>query len=79
MNPDGSFLGHLRTNACGVNLNREWAELSVERSPEVFNVMERMKQTGITLALNVHGDEALPYNFIAGTEVIVQADCSPRG
>jgi len=68
MNPDGSFLGHLRTNALGVNLNREWAEPSEERSPEVFHVLERMQQTGITLALDVHGDEALPYNFIAGTE-----------
>lgn len=70
MNPDGSFLGHLRTNALGVNLNREWADPSVERSPEVFCVLERMRQTGITLALDVHGDEALPYNFIAGTEGI---------
>ncbi|MFK8080092.1 MAG: M14-type cytosolic carboxypeptidase, partial [Granulosicoccus sp.] len=68
MNPDGSFLGHLRTNALGVNLNREWAEPSPERSPEVFHVLQRMMQTGVTLALDVHGDEALPYNFIAGTE-----------
>lgn len=70
MNPDGSYLGHLRTNALGINLNREWAEPSEERSPEVFHVLERMRRTGITLALDVHGDEALPYNFIAGTEGI---------
>ncbi|MFK7861946.1 MAG: M14-type cytosolic carboxypeptidase [Granulosicoccus sp.] len=68
MNPDGSFLGHLRTNSLGVNLNREWEKPDVERSPEVFHVLERMKQTGVDLALDVHGDEALPYNFIAGTE-----------
>ena len=68
MNPDGSYLGHLRTNALGVNLNREWAEPSMERSPEVCSVLERMRSTGIDLALDVHGDEALPYNFIAGTE-----------
>ena len=24
--PDGAFRGHLRTNACGANLNREWAD-----------------------------------------------------
>jgi len=71
MNPDGSYLGHLRTNALGVNLNREWQAPSIEKSPEVYYVQERMRQTGITLALDVHGDEALPYNFIAGTEGIV--------
>jgi len=70
MNPDGTFLGHLRTNAVGVNLNREWAEPSLERSPEVYVVKQRMLDTGIDMALDVHGDEALPYNFIAGPEGI---------
>lgn len=68
MNPDGTFLGHLRTNALGVNLNREWAAPSVERSSEVFRVKQKMTETGIDLVLDVHGDEALPYNFIAGSE-----------
>ncbi len=68
MNPDGSKRGHLRTNAKGVNLNREWDKASLENSPEVFHVLERMRETGIDLALDVHGDEALPYNFIAGGE-----------
>jgi len=68
MNPDGSKRGHLRTNAKGVNLNREWDKASVENSPEVFHVLNRMRETGIDLALDVHGDEALPYNFIAGGE-----------
>lgn len=68
MNPDGSFRGHLRTNASGANLNREWADPSMERSPEVYLVQERMRQTGVSLCIDVHGDEALPYNFIAGTE-----------
>jgi len=68
MNPDGTFRGHLRTNAGGANLNREWAEPSLERSPEVFHVRRRMAATGVDLALDIHGDEALPYNFIAGTE-----------
>lgn len=35
MNPDGSWRGHLRTNAAGANLNREWAKPSLETSPEV--------------------------------------------
>lgn len=70
MNPDGCYLGNLRTNALGVNLNREWASPSQDRSPEVYCVREAMRETGIDLALDVHGDEALPYNFIAGTEGI---------
>ncbi|MDQ7050521.1 MAG: M14-type cytosolic carboxypeptidase [Enterobacterales bacterium] len=36
MNPDGSFRGHLRTNAVGSNLNREWLKPSMEKSPEVY-------------------------------------------
>lgn len=70
MNPDGSTRGHLRTNAAGVNLNREWQEPSMEKSPEVYLVLEKMRETGLDFALDVHGDEALPYNFIAGTEGI---------
>ena len=68
MNPDGSKRGHLRTNACGANLNREWDKASLERSPEVYHVLEKMNQTGVDFALDVHGDENLPYNFIAGGE-----------
>ncbi|MEK9662614.1 MAG: carboxypeptidase family protein, partial [Alphaproteobacteria bacterium] len=66
MNPDGSRRGHLRTNAAGANLNREWAAPSLEKSPEVFHVRARMLETGCDFALDVHGDEALPYNFLAG-------------
>jgi murein tripeptide amidase MpaA len=68
MNPDGSKRGHLRTNAKGVNLNREWNKASLEDSPEVYYLLERVKETGVDLHLDVHGDEALPYNFIAGGE-----------
>ncbi len=70
MNPDGSRRGHLRTNAAGVNLNREWHGPSLERSPEVFHVLRRMEQTGVDFAMDVHGDEAIPYVFIAGFEGI---------
>lgn len=68
MNPDGSRRGHLRTNAVGSNLNREWDRATLEQSPEVFHVLEKITKTGLDFGLDVHGDEALPYNFIAGTE-----------
>jgi murein tripeptide amidase MpaA len=68
MNPDGSRRGHLRTNAAGANLNREWQAPGMERSPEVYLVRERMRATGVDFALDVHGDEGLPYNFIAGPD-----------
>jgi len=70
MNPDGSRRGHLRCNAVGANLNREWAEPTMERSPEVYLVREKMHSVGVDFHLDVHGDEALPYNFIAGYEAI---------
>ena len=65
---DGGVRGHLRCNALGRNLNREWANPSAEASPEVYYVIEKMKQTGVDFSLDVHGDEGLPYNFIAGAE-----------
>jgi murein tripeptide amidase MpaA len=70
MNPDGSRRGHLRTNAAGVNLNREWHAPSLERSPEVLHVLEEMKRTGVDFAMDVHGDEAIAANFLAGFEGI---------
>ncbi len=70
MNPDGSYRGHLRTNAAGVNLNREWHAPTAERSPEVLCVRNRMDETGVDIAIDVHGDEAIPANFIAGYEGI---------
>ena len=47
MNPDGSRRGHLRTNAAGSNLNREWQEPSAEKSPEVLCVRDKIEQTGL--------------------------------
>ncbi|EAS66219.1 M14-type cytosolic carboxypeptidase [Photobacterium angustum] len=74
MNPDGSARGHLRLNAIGVNLNREWQTPSLENSPEVFYVREKMFETGVDLFLDIHGDEAIPYNFVAGSEGIPSYD-----
>ncbi len=68
MNPDGSRRGHLRTNAYGANLNREWGVATPQRSPEVLYVTDMMDDIGVDFSLDVHGDEALPYNFIAGAE-----------
>ena len=70
MNPDGSVRGNLRTNAAGANLNREWMTPSLERSPEVLCVKEKIHATGVDMFFDIHGDEALPYNFVAGNEML---------
>ncbi|MEJ2408598.1 MAG: M14-type cytosolic carboxypeptidase [Novosphingobium sp.] len=69
-NPDGSRRGHLRTNAAGVNLNREWDNPTPEKSPEVLAIRNAMDATGIDFAMDVHGDEAIPAVFLAGFEGI---------
>lgn len=69
-NPDGSRRGHLRTNACGANLNREWESPSAERSPEVLAIRNMMDETGVDFAMDVHGDEAIPACFLAAYEGI---------
>jgi murein tripeptide amidase MpaA len=70
MNPDGSVRGNLRTNAAGANLNREWMTPSLERSPEVLCVKNKIHETGVDMFFDIHGDEALPYNFVAGNEML---------
>ncbi|MES2494066.1 MAG: M14-type cytosolic carboxypeptidase [Pseudomonadota bacterium] len=69
-NPDGSARGHLRTNAAGVNLNREWHEPAADRSPEVLAIRSAMDATGVHFAMDIHGDEAIPAVFLAGFEGI---------
>ncbi|VVE04312.1 peptidase M14, carboxypeptidase A [Pandoraea iniqua] len=68
MNPDGSARGNLRTNAAGANLNREWLEPDLTRSPEVYHVRAAIEATGCDMFFDIHGDEALPYVFVAGNE-----------
>ncbi len=68
MNPDGSVRGHLRTNAVGTNLNREWSNPSLDKSPEVFHVINKMEETGVDLFYDVHGDEEIPFVFLAGSQ-----------
>jgi murein tripeptide amidase MpaA len=68
MNPDGTALGNLRTNAKGIDLNRAWINPSPESSPEVFVVRNAILASGATIFLDVHGDEALPYIFLASSQ-----------
>ena len=70
MNPDGAARGNLRTSATGANLNREWMTPSAERSPEVLAVKSMMHVTGCDVFLDIHGDEGLPYVFVAGSEML---------
>lgn len=68
MNLDGSISGNLRANAAGANLNRAWAEPTLEESPEVFHALKAMDAIGVDLMLDVHGDESIPYNFVTTSE-----------
>ena len=65
VNPDGSIRGHLRCNANGQNLNRDWDNPDPELSPEIFHLLNKMDEKGLDFSMDCHGDEALPYNFIA--------------
>jgi murein tripeptide amidase MpaA len=69
-NPDGSARGHLRTNAAGANLNREWHAPNAQRSPEVLAIRNAMDETGVDFCMDVHGDEAIPAVFMAGFDGI---------
>jgi murein tripeptide amidase MpaA len=68
MNPDGAFRGHLRTNAAGCDLNRAWQSACTAQSPEVFFVQQLMRQVGVDMFLDIHGDEEIPHVFVAGCE-----------
>jgi len=49
----------------GRNLNREWQEPSLARSPEVFLCARACRRPASTTASTSHGDEVMPYNFIS--------------
>ena len=66
MNPDGAWQGRTRRNGADVDLNREWVNPSMEASPEVFLVQQKMNETGVDFFMDVHGDEELPYVFLGG-------------
>jgi murein tripeptide amidase MpaA len=68
MNTDGSYLGCHRTNAHGKDLNRAWLEPSMEETPEVALVRDAIGARGVDAFFDVHGDEKIPYLFMAGCE-----------
>lgn len=65
MNPDGTVRGHQRLNAAGIDLNREWLEPTPDRSPEVLCVRQQMHANGVDFCMDAHGDENIPYVFLA--------------
>src|SRR3546814_3783100 len=46
---------------------------SSDLSPEVLLVRDRMERSGVDFCLDVHGNEGLPYVFIAGADAIPSA------
>jgi murein tripeptide amidase MpaA len=75
MNPDGCALGNHRTNAKGLDLNRQWLEPDAG-APEVAGVRAAMLTHGCDLFLDAHGDEIIPHVFAHGTDGVAKR--SPR-
>jgi hypothetical protein len=69
MNPDGSRRGHLGPMPRGSTSTANGTSRAPTnpRSPRVRNAMD---QTGVDFAMDVHGDEAIAANFLAGFEGI---------
>lgn len=65
MNPDGGVRGHLRANAKGMDLNRQWHNPCPTQAPEVFGVRQKMARVGVDFFMDVHGDETIPHVFLA--------------
>ena len=62
-NPDGAALGLTRTNAAGMNLNREWSTPTEEHTPEIVGILAKIAESpssSCDFVLDVHGDETLP-------------------
>jgi len=68
VNPDGTYRGHLRTNAAGKDLNRAWLSANETETPEVFFIQQQMRKVGVDLFLDIHGDEEIPHVFTAACE-----------
>jgi murein tripeptide amidase MpaA len=73
VNIDGAARGHLRGNAAGLDLNRQWHGPDPDKAPEVAAVLAAMDRTGVDLSLDVHGDETLPHVFVDGCDMDLRA------
>jgi murein tripeptide amidase MpaA len=69
VNIDGAARGHLRGNAAGLDLNRQWHDPDPVRAREVAAVLAAMDRSGVHVSLDVHGDETLPHVFVDGADV----------
>jgi len=69
VNIDGAARGHLRGNAAGIDLNRQWHDPDPARAPEVAAVLAAMDRSGVDVSLDVHGDESLPHVFVDGCDM----------
>lgn len=68
MNPDGSRIGNYRTNIHGQNLNASWDRATLSETPAVYCVIKAMETFGVDFCLDIHGDEEIPYVFIASVD-----------
>lgn len=78
-NPDGAARGHLRGNAAGLDLNRQWHGPDPQTAPEVAAILAGMDKTGVALCLDVHGDESIPHVFIDAMDAEAGASARALG
>ncbi|MBK8251533.1 MAG: hypothetical protein IPK82_02550 [Polyangiaceae bacterium] len=68
VNVDGAVLGNHRSNAAGCDLNRSWNAPNLVSTPETFCIAQAIRQSGVDLFIDLHGDESVPHVFMAGCE-----------
>jgi murein tripeptide amidase MpaA len=56
------------SNANGEECKVPYDAPTLERSPEVYHILRHMDETGCDAFLDIHGDEDLPFNFLAGSQ-----------
>eukprot|EP00985_Skeletonema_marinoi_P031543 scaffold37720_cov147-Skeletonema_marinoi.AAC.14 len=54
--------------ADGSSTSEMYEAPTLHRSPEVYYLLKHMDETGCDAFLDIHGDEALPFNFLAGSQ-----------